>query len=416
MDLKKKIKGFFTLTRKGNGGFTLVELIVVIAILAILGGVAVPAYGGYVKKANMTADRSLVSDIEHALTLAGYSGTFAEGDAGYIVLSTNEVVNGDEIAEGSPLDLVLDDTFGTNWRETLKLKYNDWGSSGWLDGLTGEGAWAIKESNFMTGNREDNLLNDVETMTHMATNLVDSMIGNGSGALSNMTFSNLFTPDGGTCALNETAKTYGITKDSNESWETWGAKPENQYAYSNLLVLAAADEYEKKAKDPSYEISYASTLILSFSSYYAFAGQNEEFAATLDTYMDKLENGEVENAGQGASWFSGLEGEAKKYGYEQYKQDDQSEIDQAAFRAIMAGIGDPNDEQASLVMADINNENLFTGGAVNDMYNEYMNAVDAMYKVYNDTGVDYLLQRGEVAILLSMKDNAVTTVCSMPNE
>lgn len=43
MNLKKKIKGFFTLTRKANSGFTLVELIVVIAILAILGGVAVPA-------------------------------------------------------------------------------------------------------------------------------------------------------------------------------------------------------------------------------------------------------------------------------------------------------------------------------------------------------------------------------------
>ena len=70
MNLKKKVKGFFTLSRKADGGFTLVELIVVIAVLAILGGVAVPAYSGYVKKAERAADEQLLGVINKAYAAA----------------------------------------------------------------------------------------------------------------------------------------------------------------------------------------------------------------------------------------------------------------------------------------------------------------------------------------------------------
>lgn len=70
MNLKKKIGEFFTLARKNNGGFTLVELIVVIAILAILAGVAVPAYSGYIEKANMAADEQLLASLNTAFAAA----------------------------------------------------------------------------------------------------------------------------------------------------------------------------------------------------------------------------------------------------------------------------------------------------------------------------------------------------------
>lgn len=69
MTLKKKFREFFTLTRKAEG-FTLVELIVVIAIMAILAGVAVPAYTGYIKKAETAADEQLLSSLNTAFAAA----------------------------------------------------------------------------------------------------------------------------------------------------------------------------------------------------------------------------------------------------------------------------------------------------------------------------------------------------------
>ena len=68
-----------------NGGFTLVELIVVIAILAILAGAAVPAYSGYIKSAYEAGDTTQLA----AIKTAAMAATATEGAVTEITVTTD---------------------------------------------------------------------------------------------------------------------------------------------------------------------------------------------------------------------------------------------------------------------------------------------------------------------------------------
>lgn len=51
-------------------GFTLIELIIVIAILAILAGVGIPVYSAYTKRANEASDRQMIGTVNTAFAAA----------------------------------------------------------------------------------------------------------------------------------------------------------------------------------------------------------------------------------------------------------------------------------------------------------------------------------------------------------
>ena len=110
---------------KKDRGFTLVELVVVIAILGVLAGVAVPVYSGYVKKAHQAADNQLLGAVNTAFAAAclenGTSNTAFADNSVNLSVSSKKITG---ISGTGITDSIGDDFekyFGTN--QDTELQY-----------------------------------------------------------------------------------------------------------------------------------------------------------------------------------------------------------------------------------------------------------------------------------------------------
>ena len=89
----------FNRKKKDNKGFTLVELVIVIAILAILVGILAPQYTKYVEKSRKSADASNLDEMVKAVQVyaADAENEIKEIKGATIALGTGEpAVTGDK--------------------------------------------------------------------------------------------------------------------------------------------------------------------------------------------------------------------------------------------------------------------------------------------------------------------------------
>ncbi len=102
--------------KEHNHGFSLVELIVVVAIMAVLVGVLVPAYLAYIEKTRIQRDESAAGEIFRAAEIVVYTGEYDISDTVLVTYSSSGIQLNTSIANATQVQQILQDHFGTQYQ------------------------------------------------------------------------------------------------------------------------------------------------------------------------------------------------------------------------------------------------------------------------------------------------------------
>lgn len=353
MNLRKRVRNFFTLTRGQDDGFTLVELIVVIAIMAILGGVAVPAYSGYIDRSNKAADQTLIRDVKQALELYAYSNPNSVDGIGVILNQegTAPVAVGDVAQVQEALAAV----FGED--ANIGLKYADWKGD--------SSPTSYRQSSYY--GKESDLISTVDKLTGALGDVVKEQESLGNtligGEFNDFLKANKINTDDGK-AIGNAAVLYVANK-------TQGKETEIENAF--LTGITASNGNAAAAVNNVYANLYATGIgeAASLAAIYAYAEGYAQATGKADEFHTNTKFENVKDATSAltalGNAFSVLDPNGfATYAGEQGKKDLQGYID------MMGTVNNNKD----IVSNNLNSADCFTDGIVETMLKGHAKLAD----------------------------------------
>ena len=370
MKLREKMKRFWTLDVHNHEGFTLVELIIVIAILAILSTGAIAGYSVYVEQANRTKDEALAAEIKNAMILAAYSGTLKPG-ASVVVYFDNDK---DAVVDASGdlgADKAMIDAFGANYKTALHLSWNGWKNQmGVVADSTMMGY--VNGSNFKPENL-DTMLGHVGTVVDAATAYV---VGNS------------FTPSEEQLKYLQSA---GVATNGVIETEDQAKAVANATVFCVADVVASLDLSDENRKNAYLDAWFTNNFsnlgwepivqeAASYAMVLAVATYVDANAGT--TFCSQLGGGANEILSNRSNVFGAIAAStdpAVQTALSTYIANDYSSLmakDAMAFAAYMQGVSSSSDSM--IKNSSLTNGDFFTDGTVLSYVNNYVSLGNVM--------------------------------------
>ncbi len=102
-------------------GFSLVELVVVVAIMAALAGILTPVYLRYIEKTRIQRDESAAGEIFRAAEIVVYTGTYDVTGMVVVQFSSSGVTINSAIANQDEIEDLLKEHFGSNLQSIVPV-------------------------------------------------------------------------------------------------------------------------------------------------------------------------------------------------------------------------------------------------------------------------------------------------------